>query len=291
MTTRAPIRLPAFILADAHVHIHPCFDLAAFLDTAVANFARGARQVGVPGPYAGCLLLTESAGAHRFRRLREGEEAGGGWTPEPTEEDCSLIVRNIARNGGGERLFLIAGRQIVTREGIEVLALGRDADIPDRLVLGDTLDRVRATGALPVLPWGFGKWWLRRGTLVAEAFRQRGAGELFLGDNAGRLDLAGAPGLFRQARAEGVPVLPGSDPLPLPEHAGRAGSYGFVLSGPLDQARPAACVLRAVRRLKGQPRIYGSRAALPGFLRDQAAMQWRRGKALPATAAEMEATP
>jgi hypothetical protein len=287
MTARAPIRLPAFILADAHVHIHPCFDLAAFLDTAVTNFARGARQVGVPGPYSGCLLLTESVGAHRFRQLREGEKAGGGWTLEPTEEDCSLL----ARQDGGERLFLIAGRQIVTREGIEVLALGRDADIPDRLGLGDTLGRVRATGALPVLPWGFGKWWLRRGTLVAEAFRQRGGGELFLGDNAGRLDLTGAPGLFRQARAEGVPVLPGSDPLPLPEHAGRAGSYGFVLSGPLDEARPAACVLRAVRRLKGQPRIYGSRAALPGFLRDQAAMQWRRGKALPATAAEAEVAP
>jgi hypothetical protein len=273
MKMRAPIQLPAFVLVDAHVHVHPCFEDAAFLDSAVENFRQGAAQVGVPGPYAGCLLLTEAGDSRWFRHLREGGQGGSGaWAFEATEEDCSLVARRVS----GERLFLIAGRQIASREGIEVLALGRDADILDGLNLAETLDRVRATGALPVLPWGFGKWWLRRGSLVEEAFRRRNGDELFLGDNAGRLDMTGAPRLFQESRSQGVPVLPGSDPLPFPEHCSRAGSYGFVLSGPLDEARPAACVLRAIRRLKGQPRIFGRRAGLPSFLRDQAAIQWRR---------------
>jgi hypothetical protein len=273
MKMRAPIQLPAFVLVDAHVHVHPCFEDAAFLDSAVENFRRGAAQVGIPGPYASCLLLAEAGPVHWFRGLREGGQEGSGtWAFEPTEEDCSLAAQRVS----GERLFLIAGRQIASREGIEVLALGRDADIPDGLDLAETLDRVRETGALPVLPWGFGKWWLRRGTLVEEAFRRRNGHELFLGDNGGRLGMTGVPRLFRESRSQGVPVLPGSDPLPFPEHGSRAGSYGFVLSGPLDEARPAACVLRAIRRLKGQPRIFGRCAALPSFLRDQAAVQWRR---------------
>lgn len=273
MTTRPPLQLPAFILVDAHVHIHPCFDDASFLDSAVENFRRGASQVGVPGPHVGCLLLTEAGEARWFRRRRKnGHERSGPWAFEPTEEDCSLIARHIS----GERLALVAGRQIVTREGIEALALGRDAEIPDGLDLTETLERIRASGALPVLPWGFGKWWLRRGSLVEEAFRRRGAGELFLGDNAGRLGMTGAPRLFREARSQGVPVLPGSDPLPFAEHCARAGSYGFVLAGPLDEAHPAAFLLRGIRRLKGQPRIFGRCADLPAFLRDQAAVQWRR---------------
>jgi hypothetical protein len=272
MVMRAPLRLPAFVLVDAHVHVHPCFDGASFLDGAAANFRRGAAQVGVPGPYAGCLLLAEAGEARWFRRRREGGERSGDWAFEPTEEDCSLAARHVS----GERLFLLAGRQVATREGIEALALGRDVEIPDGLALTETLDRIRAAEALPVLPWGFGKWWLRRGALVEEAFRMRGAGELFLGDNGGRLGMSAPPRLFREARAQGVPVLPGSDPLPLAEHCARAGSYGFVLSGPLDESHPAACVLRGIRRLKGQPRIFGHCAALTSFLRDQAALQWRR---------------
>lgn len=269
---RTPNRLPAFILVDAHVHLHPCFDGTLFLDAAAANFRHGAAQVGVPGPYAGCLLLTEIGGERRFRSLRNGERGSVSWELEPTEEDCSLVARRVT----GERLFLIAGRQIATADGIEVLALGSDAEIPDGLPLAATLDGVRATGALPVLPWGFGKWWLHRGSLVEEMFRRRGGAELFLGDNGGRLAISGPPRLFRESRSQGVPVLPGSDPLPLPEHCARAGSYGFVLSGPLDEAHPAACILRAVRRLKGQPRVFGRRAALPSFLHDQAALRRRR---------------
>jgi hypothetical protein len=283
MTMRAPNRLPAFILVDAHVHLHPCFDGTLFLNAAAANFRRGAAQVGIPGPYAGCLLLTEMGEERRFQSLRSGERGGVSWEIQPTEEDCSLVAQRIT----GERLFLIAGRQIATADGIEVLALGRDAEIPDGLELGETLDRVRDGGALPVLPWGFGKWWLHRGSLVEEMFRRRGGAEVFLGDNGGRLAMSGPPRLFRESRAQGVPVLPGSDPLPLPEHCIRAGSYGFVLSGPLDEAHPAACILRAIRRLKGQPRVFGRRAGLPSFLHDQAALR-RRGSAAKAVSERME---
>ena len=253
-------------LVDSHVHFHACYDLTVFLDGALRNF-RKAGQAGI-----GYLLLTESAGAHWFRRWRDGLNAGGGWRFEPTPEEESLR----AVSGTGERLILVAGRQIVARERLEVLALGKDLELPDGLPLAETLARVRESGALPVLPWGFGKWWRRRGAVVAEALEQDG--ELFLGDNAGRH--GPEPALFRRARKLGVRVLPGSDPLPFSRHAGLAGSYGFVLSHAVDLDRPAETLLRRIRE-SGQPRAFGRRAGLPRFLRDQVGMQLRSAEVTP----------
>jgi hypothetical protein len=252
-------------LVDSHVHFHACYDLPAFLDGALRNFRKA-------GAGTGHLLLTESAGAHWFRRWRDGLNAGGGWRFEPTREEESLRVLN----GSGDRMVLVAGRQIVARERLEVLALGRDLELPDGLPLVETLERVRESGALPVLPWGFGKWWGRRGMVVAETLERDG--ELFLGDNGGRLGLD--PVLFRRARRLGVRVLPGSDPLPFARHAGLVGSYGFVLPQAVDLDRPAEILLRHIRE-SGQPRAFGRRAGLPRFLRDQVGMQLRSAEVAP----------
>lgn len=231
------------MLVDAHVHVHSCFSAEALIDGAFRNFRRAASELG-HSEAVGCLMLAEMAGA----QVRE-----------------ELVVR------GAERLVVVPGRQIVTRERLEVLALGRDVDIPDGLSLSETLARVRESGALPVLPWGFGKWWGRRGALVEEAIRSEG--ELYLGDNSGRLRLAGMPRLLREARRL---VLPGTDPLPFPDQAGRAGSFGFVLEGPLDLSRPAEDLLRRIRALREQPPTYGRGETLPGFLRNQASLQLRQ---------------
>lgn len=251
-------------LVDSHVHFHACYDLPSFLDGALRNFRKA-------GTGTGYLLLTESAGAHWFRRWRDGLTAGG-WRFEPTMEEESLR----ARNGVGEGLVLVAGRQIVTRERLEVLALGKDLELSDGLPLHEVLERVRESGALPVLPWGFGKWWGRRGAVVSEALGQNG--ELFLGDNGGRL--GPDPALFRRARKLGVRVLPGSDPLPFSRHTGLAGSYGFILPHAVDFERPAETLLRRIRE-SGQSRAFGRRAGLPRFLRDQVGMQLRSAEVSP----------
>jgi hypothetical protein len=264
------------VLADAHVHFHRGFGRDAFLDGALRNFRRGAAGLGLAGPLTGCLLLTESAGACFFRMSQDGV-GEGEWSFVATAEPESLMARR-----GDDHLILIAGRQVVTREGLEVLALATAEDFPDGLPLDETLDRVRAAGALPVLPWGFGKWWFARGARAArELAAQRG--ELYLGDNAGRPALAAPfvpePRLFRAAAELGVPVLPGSDPLPLPDHATRAGSYGFLLSGTLDEDRPARSLVARVRRVRaagGRLRPFGRRSGIVRFCRDQAALRLRR---------------
>lgn len=258
------------LLVDAHVHFHHCFDRDAFLDAALANFRRGAEELGIGESFLGCLLLTEMTGERALQRLRNGE--AGRWRFEPTAEPSSLIAR---RSPDGERLLVIAGRQIRTREGLEILALLSTEEFPDGLPFRDALARVRWSGAVPVLPWGFGKWWFYRGALIEGFLRRPEPQWLFLGDNGGR-PAVGSPRLLREAGRRGVPVLPGSDPLPLPEHADRAGSYGFLVKDGVEESRPAAALRRWLRDLAEQPPTFGGCQSLARFCRDQMALRLRR---------------
>jgi len=282
METRSQAPSSVSLLVDSHVHFHELFERDAFLDAALANFQKGAAELGLDHPFLGCLLLTEAAGDHWFRRLRDraGGGSGGRWTFERTAEPGSLM----ARHPDGERLLLTAGRQIRTREGLEVLALVSSDQFPDGLPLGDTLTRVRWSGAVSVIPWGFGKWWFYRGGLVEAVLRRPQWRGIFLGDNAGRLSMVGRPWLFRQAAARGVPVLPGSDPLPLAEHAGRAGSYGFLLQVEMEEGRPAESLRRRLRSLGVQPRTFGRCSSPLEFARAQTALRVSR-RAQPAATA------
>ncbi len=270
MNAPSPDRFDGPVLVDAHVHLHGCFETGRVLEHAWRNFAGAARRLGLERPL-GVLMLTESAGVHRFRELRRGEDAPGSVRIERTAEDDSLLARR--GDGGQPPLVLIAGRQVVAAEALEVLALACVVVIPDGLPLAETLERVRAAGGLPAVPWGFGKWWFGRGRRVAELIDAGRPGRLFLGDNGGRLARGGRPRHFATAERRGLRVLPGSDPLPFPHHAGRAGSFGFTLVAPLDLRKPAA----AIRALLPDPAVairpYGRGEGLLGFVRNQVGMQ------------------
>jgi hypothetical protein len=267
------------ILADGHVHFHACFALARFLDAALENLRAGRRQLGL-GNGPGALLFTETSRDHVFRALRDGRSPHSGpWSFEATDESGAIV----AVREPGEALLVIAGRQVATGDGLEVLALGTDAEFPDGLPLGEALARVDAAGAIPVLPWGFGKWWLRRGRLVRDALLATAGPRFFLGDNAGRLRLMRDPPLFRAAAARGTLILPGSDPLPFRSQTTKAGRYGFALPGALDRGRPAEALKRILREQRAQPAVFGRRERLLDFCRLQLAMQLRkRGPERPA---------
>lgn len=267
---------------DAHVHLHGCFEVDAFLDAAARNFQAAAAELGLPPSTPGCLLLAEMQGEQAFAHLRGevGRERSGPWRFEATGEEGSLIARKpgMPDMPEGGPLVLVAGRQVRTREGLEVLALATLENFADGLPFAGTLERVHWSGALPVVPWGFGKWWFERGGLVEGLLQGREREAVFLGDNAGRPGLAPRPPLFRLAESHGVPVLPGSDPLPLAEHAGRAGSYGFVLDAGLD-GQPAmllAAALRQGRQAGWRPRAFGHCRGLLDFCRDQSALRLRK---------------
>lgn len=259
------------LLVDGHVHMRRCFGAADFLNRARANLVDAARTVAENGWWRGVLLFTEDAGADRFAELfrmalREDHPAPRWWL-ELTGEDESLVARS---NGGGE-LILAAGRQIVTRERLEVLAPCTRERFPDGEGLRETLSRVRSAGTVPVLPWGLGKWWRTRGERVRQAVEEAAPGELLLGDNAGRPRGAGDPPLFRRARERGLAVLGGSDPLPFPSEVRRVGGYGSLLPVPsFDPERPAEEVRARLLRPRPETEAFGARVAPLRFLWCQA---------------------
>jgi hypothetical protein len=269
--------LAGTFLIDAHVHCHGCFAQAAFLDDAAEGFAAAAHDLGIAGPAIGWLLFAELQDDRYFDALRTGRIEPAGWLIAVTLEDTSLI----ARRQDGHTMVLVAGRQLTTQEGLEVLALGSSAPPAEGEDLATTVERVRAEGAVAVLPWGFGKWWGRRGqTMTRYLATVEPAGDVFLGDNAGRPALLPPPPQFAQGAGRGLFVLPGSDPLPLSAGAAGVARYGLVLEGAVDADRPAAGLLRLLAGLRQQPATFGRRDGIAACLVKQLAMQWqKRGRA------------
>jgi hypothetical protein len=260
-------------LVDGHVHIHPEFDRRRFFDAVAANFAAAARRLSLPATTPGVLMLTESSGAHVFEELAAaaGAEAVPGWSVSRTAEPLSLAMTR----SGGARVYLVSGRQIVTSDRLEVLALAARDEVPDGLPLETAVARVKALGGVPVIPWGFGKWTGARRRRMADFLQSPVGDGVLLGDNGGRLALAPIPALLREAQQRGLPVVPGSDPLPFASQSERAGRYGFVLTAGVDSERPARTVVQYLLSRKDQPCPFGRLTPLPAFLISQLRMQWR----------------
>jgi hypothetical protein len=258
------------LLVDGHVHFHCLFSWRVFLDAAVQHFARARAEHALAADAPGCLMFTESAGVHAWRSLLEDESLTRplGWQLERGDRCGAILHRR-----GHDPIVILAGRQIVTAERLEVLALGCVRELPDGRPTQETADAVVGEGALPVIPWGFGKWLGARAAIVRDVVAAMGP-RLYLGDNGGRPRSWPRPGLLAWAEARQTLVLNGSDPLPLPDQAMRAGSYGFVATGWRDDA-PGARAIDAVRALRRTPPTFGGRSSLVAAARAQAGIRWR----------------
>jgi hypothetical protein len=72
-----------------------------------------------------------------------------------------------------------------------------------------------------------------------------------------------------------VPILLGSDPLPLPAEVTKPGRCGFLLQGPVALETPAAAIKELLSK-RAQPRRYGRLERLSTFVRRQAGLRMRR---------------
>ena len=264
------------------MHVHDCFAWSPFIHAAVRNFARARRRLELPDSSPGCLVLVEPSGGRRFVSLWNdpGAVCVAGWRVERGADGRSLLFDC----GGGATLLIVAGRQIVTAENLEVLAVACSREIRDSLPIRAALGAVADCGARAVVPWGFGKWLGRRGRIVRELIDALPV-PFSLGDNGGRAGSLPRPPLFRLAERRGVPVLTGSDPLPLPREERRAGSYGFVLHEWRMTSRPAESLAERIGSLRGSPPSFGELNTVPGLIRAQLGLRWRRCTATPRTRA------
>lgn len=232
------------IYFDAHVHIHDRFSLQDFLTSSLENFSRQQEKTDVMGELASyILMLTESKDADVFTRLYQETDKNSGllpatWTIELTEERESLLLRH--RDWPERRLFIFAGRQVVTQEKLEVLALATAGKFLDGLPIQETIDAVHKQYGIAALPWGAGKWLGGRGKIISTIIEKAQAGSLFVGDNGGRPKFWPAPQQFIEAAKRNIALLPGSDPLPLSGEDNRIATYGARLGGDISSTSPVA---------------------------------------------------
>lgn len=235
-------------LADTHLHIYACHSPGTLLENGVRHL-----RAGLPGssemPCVFCL--TETAADHWFDSL----STSGHRLPE----DASITLLEDGRSARltwpGTECWVIAGRQIVARERLEILALGTAETFEDGLPLDTSLERVLEADALPVLAWAPGKWLGKRGTVVARTLQEFGD-RIWLGDSSLRCTLWPAPGTFR---ASPRPLLAGSDPLPQPGEEEQAGCYGVHFRTELDPEAPLASFRTALESTSGPVSRIGRR--------------------------------
>ncbi len=233
---------------DAHVHIYPFHDAALLLRTLHANL------LGHTQADATAALLAERHDCDAFDALAASAPPGLACTLS-ADGSCLSI-----ETGSRPALLLFAGRQVVTSERLEILALLTRSRIPDGVPARETVSRILAAGGVPVVSWAPGKWFFARGRVVRALLDAFTPGKLLLGDTSLRATLWPTPRLMRAAANRGFHVLCGSDPLPVPGEEGWAGRYATVIEGAFDPAAPTASMRRLLFE-GGTPRPCGRRAS------------------------------
>ena len=197
-------------IVDFHIHLYRGFDLQAAYSAALNN--TGARFGGEAQTLPHVCCLTERSGQNWFAALRSAESEPisllpEGWTPQLTEDGLAIHF-DLAPSP----FYLVAGRQIVTSERLELLCLTVDLELPDGIPMREGIAKIREAGGIPMIPWSPGKWMGARGKFLHDLLQEKH--EVYLGDTAIRPGSAWGKSHFSEIERQGLPVLPGSDPLP-----------------------------------------------------------------------------
>ncbi|MBP8655499.1 MAG: hypothetical protein KBI43_03525 [Kiritimatiellae bacterium] len=220
---------------DAHAHIYPFYDVPRLLVAALDHMPRHApTDLRV-------LALAERAECSFFQALAQDEIQlpGDRWRIIAWDPDGGVKVRHLP---DARELWIIAGRQFVTAERLELCALGSDAPHADGQPAVELARAILTAGGLPALNWAPGKWLFARGKTVKALLQTFSPTQLVLVDSSLRPFGWPAPAAFRSARRAGRAVLAGSDPLPFGGEEIRAGSYHctFTMPALADAARLVA---------------------------------------------------
>ena len=261
------------IIADTHVHIYAHYQRARLLDAAAAAFAGHEDRLGSLADTR-LLFLTETQRDDVWGDWLAGAPPASGseWTFAAAPEQGAGLLTHPHHGV----LTVLAGRQIVTTERLEVLALTCTERIPDGRPVREVIAAVRATGAIATLSWSPGKWWGRRGRLVAELLTEYEPGQVVIGDVLLRPGCWPEPLLMRTARRRGFMVLAGSDPLPLPNEEQWAGAYGIEARINYDPSHPVTSIRRWLSQVNSQPNVVGARNNTTTFVHRIWAMHRRK---------------
>ena len=248
---------PFLVLVDSHVHIYDCYNIKRFFYSALNNFQNASKKLGSE-KFVGILFLTETKNENYFHKLKENQ-----FEKELTELNLRNLRHDefnsiIYENNENNYLIIISGKQIITSEKLEVLAIGTTELIDYGNSLKESVEKIKSFGALPVLPWGVGKWVGKREKMIEDFIDNNTDKRYFLGDNGGRPVFWPAPELFKTAEKRGIKILRGSDPLPLNFQEEKVGKFGFYSEVNLNLNCPAKEIIDLLLNLKNNPVNFGN---------------------------------
>jgi hypothetical protein len=264
------------LLIDSHVHIHECFDLEEFLNNIFANFSNYAHEIDNSIPWIGVLLLSEIKGNNFFNLIlnSSGQKFLNNFIITKTEEEESFIIQK----SNGQKVIVISGRQIITKGGIELLTLCTTKYFNENEDLHRTILDVITANAIPVIPWGVGKWVGEKKNIVRDFINLNKNINFFLGDNSGRIKFWPEPYLFKLGKSCNRFILPGTDALPIRSEVSKTGSYGFYLITKMDFSKPSESLKKNLNELDKSPSTFGKLENPVKFFRNQFIMQINKYK-------------
>ena len=208
-------------IADGHIHLYPNFDLSQVLVSSHQKLLNLVKEKAQTDKVV--LFSVEPEGQFEFLKIKSGKRE--------LPENCE-IIKEISENiiqlktEHGDNLYLVAGRQVVTKENLEFSVLFSAEDISDGLSF-EQLNSSIGSSVL-TLNWSPGKWMFERAEIVKSLVSENS--DLILCDTALRFNGFPLPEVMKQENN----IIAGSDPFPLRYEEERTGTYGFISKSDLD---------------------------------------------------------
>jgi hypothetical protein len=206
-------------ILDTHLHLYPCYDLSRAFNQFLDNTAQYGKQV------FRVACLAERHDCQYFNSIANRETELDGFTLKNVQTN----EIQLNRNRDNLNLSLLPGRQIISRENLEVLALGCPDPINDGQPVLDVIYQIIQLGHVPVLPWSPGKWFGHRGEMIKRLITQLNAEDFLIGDTPLRPYGWATPKLMKLAQKKGFSVVAGSDPLPFSGEESWLGAYYSIV--------------------------------------------------------------
>ncbi len=259
------------LIIDAHVHIYKCYSLERLFDCAYSNFLKQAKKLNKEKFFQGVLLLAEKTEQHHFNDLlsnigKQNEQGElGKWNVRQTTDPFCLVLSTT----DDRKLYLIQGRQLISKEGLEVLSLATEKELEEGLPLAGQVEESISKQALTVIPWSFGKWMGKRGRVLRSFLDSNQHHPVFLGDNGGRPGCICSSILKRYSAGSATSLISGSDPLPLKSEERRAGSFGVFIDEVLHEPEIGREVKKILQYRSRDFSPYGNPLSFLKFIRLQ----------------------
>ncbi len=202
------------LLIDTHYHMHPAHRASVAVKSLLANLDTLRRTgPGTDDDLAAVLVAVDARDPLADLRANRDSLRGDGIALQ-TDVARGTPGGTITCTCDGVTATLFPGRQFLSTERIEVIALGDMTAPAAPAPLSKILASIEGAGCVAVIPWSPGRWTAKRGRSINEALASREKGRILLGEIALRPALAPVTRVHRAAGDRGAPFLYGTDPLP-----------------------------------------------------------------------------